>query len=297
MPTKPTKAKMEKRKLKALHPFPRQHEFFADMADQDLEGLAKSYREGQAIPPIEVLAKNKAGLAANTILRGHQRRKALELNGDTEAMVLVRYDLAAADMVSIEREFLVDNLQRRHQDPLARARVALEFFKLSRKHPESRLVGQEAEDARDMVGKTINMSGRNLQRYWNILRAPIEIQDAFRAGHLTLVVASRIGCLFEEKQIEIAARIKAGEQPRAVARDCLSSSDGRQVNVQGALRVYFRAQQKGADAIKERLDEIRHLNMPIFLPLLKRAKDLLDKLLKMAERRQKKRHMNRHQED
>src|SRR3954469_20477876 len=107
----------EKRLLRDLKPFPAQPLFFGDLSDHELEALAEDIKRNGLRNPIEVLPKNRAGYPADTIIRGHQRRRALELNGEAETTVLIRHDLADAD--AIEKCFLEDNQHRRHLDPLA----------------------------------------------------------------------------------------------------------------------------------------------------------------------------------
>lgn len=215
MAEKKQQPKLEPRKLKDLLPYPRQADFFDDIPEEDLKALARALREG-AVPPLQILPDNRAGLPANTINDGHMRAKAHELNGDIEVPVLVRYDLAVAPLEQFEREFLAANQHRRHLDTLAKARAALRLYELSRKHPERKLCGSEVEDARDAVGRAIGMSGRNLQRSWNVLRTPSAVQEAFRRGELSLVDAAPIGCMPVEVQKEIATRIEGGESPKKI---------------------------------------------------------------------------------
>src|SRR5437868_2600410 len=90
---KPT---LETRLLTDLISYPKQNYYFDDLGEDDLRELARAMREDH-VPPIEILHENVAGLPANTILRGHQRRRAAERNGATTVQVLVRYDLAQSD--------------------------------------------------------------------------------------------------------------------------------------------------------------------------------------------------------
>src|SRR3954470_12962193 len=113
----------EKRLLGDLKPFPSQPRYFDDLSDHELKALAADVKQNGLRSPIEVLPKNRAGYPADTIISGHQRKRALELNGEAEATVLVRHDLADADADAVEKAFLDDNQLRRHLDPLARARV------------------------------------------------------------------------------------------------------------------------------------------------------------------------------
>ena len=194
------KPKRETRKLKDLRPHPMQAVYFGDLSEADLKALADDIRRNGLRHPIEVLPENKAGHPPNTTLKGHQRTRALLRNGVTETEVLVRYDLADADDAAIETAFLEDDLSRRHLDNLGKARIVLRRFEIEKKRPRGGLRRAEEAEARDRVGKAIGMSGRNLQRYLNILRAPIQVQDAFRGKELSLVDAAKIGCMPERVQ-------------------------------------------------------------------------------------------------
>src|SRR4051812_46962969 len=110
---KPQKPTVERRSLRSLRSYPAQDAMFDPLSDTDLAALAENIRITGLKHPIEVLAKNRAGFPPDTILRGHQRFRALLLNGESEAIVLVRHDLADASRETIEREFLEDNLHRR----------------------------------------------------------------------------------------------------------------------------------------------------------------------------------------
>ena len=58
------------------------------------------------------------------------------------------------------------------------------------------------------------MSGRNLNRYFNVLEAPPEVQAAFQVGRLRLVDASRVVTLPPDRQKELAAGLADGERPK-----------------------------------------------------------------------------------
>ena len=154
-----------------------------------------------------MLPENRAGYRPNTILHGHRRVKACLLNGETEVTVRVRYDLADADWTTIEKEFLLDNLNRQQLDPWAKARVARRLFQLELGRKRSKRNTDEETDARDRVGKLVGMSGRHLQRLWNILDAPVAVQDALRAKKLRVVDAAKVADLESGKQMKIAREL------------------------------------------------------------------------------------------
>jgi hypothetical protein len=199
-----------------LKSYPAQEAMFDPLSDVDLADLAANIKRSGMKNPIEVLPKNKAAFAPGTILRGHQRLRALLLNGESEADVLVRHDLADASWDRIEREFLEDNLHRRQLDPLAKAKVALRLAEIERQIAPGQTLGEQEGEVRDRVGKVIGMSGRNLFRYWSLLKAPAEVQNAFRTGQLKLDVAARVSGLPSKVLDRICRRLAAGEDPKAV---------------------------------------------------------------------------------
>jgi ParB-like chromosome segregation protein Spo0J len=116
-------ARVEQRELSSSRPHPGQGHFFGDLSATEVQMLAEDIAQNGLQYMIEILPGNAAGLPVNTILTGHQRRRALELNGETEADVWVRYDLADADSATIERALLEENLNRRQLDKCDMARI------------------------------------------------------------------------------------------------------------------------------------------------------------------------------
>ena len=147
-----------------------------------------------------MMPANRAGLPKNTILDGHQRLRALLLNGESSTTVKVCYDLADVDADVVERVFIESNMLRQHKDDLLRARIALRLFELIK---GGKLIRSYHGEARDYIGKIFGSSGRNISRYFRILRGPIPVQDAFRSKKIPLVLAEKVCELTacEQKQI------------------------------------------------------------------------------------------------
>jgi ParB-like chromosome segregation protein Spo0J len=162
MAAKPGKQKTEVRKLKDLKPFPLQADFFDELSAPDLKALADDIARNGLRQPIQVLPKNDAGYPADTVIAGHQRKRALESLGRTEAEVLVRHDLADKDAREVEKAFLEDNQNRRHLDRLAKARVALRLCEIKRKAQRGTLSAYDLVNVREVVGKQIGLTGRTL---------------------------------------------------------------------------------------------------------------------------------------
>ena len=214
MTTEPREPELEERRLDQLIPFPLQQLYFGDTTGGEFAALVASIEsKGGLDYPIEVLPANRAGFSVDTILKGHQRCRALrQLAWETDE-VIVRYDLEAATADEIEAEFLEDNRYRRHEDILGRARASKRLLALGK--------GKQGTDLRDLVGEEVGLSGRHLQRLWHILETPIEVQRAVSAGILTQQMAGAVHALEKAVQAEIAARIQAGEAARAVVKEYL----------------------------------------------------------------------------
>jgi hypothetical protein len=275
-------AKLEERNLEDLKPFPLQAEFFDDIAGQAFDDLAEDIkRHGMEVPP-EILPANSAGYAEDTILRGHQRCRALAHNGETTVIVLVRYDLANSDAETIENEFLRDNANRRQLDQLSRARVAKRLFELQKVRARGKLLSFEVEKARAHVGRIVGLSGKTLQRLWAVLSTPKEVQDAFRAKKLRIVDAARVATLEPKTQKEIARRIREGEEPKGVVGAYLPTSDGRHKNPDDAFASLVKSLGKNLNDLRGREELVSRFELRNEKKTLKDGRKLLETLLERA---------------
>lgn len=268
--------KVEKRNLADLHSNPEQSTYFADLGDTELQSLAADIEANGLQNLIQVLPKNAAGLLPNTIVNGHQRRRALLLNGVVRADVLVRYDLAQADLDTIEMEFLRENVNRRQLDKLDMARVAKRTYEIERR--SASIDGDET--ARDRVGKAIGMSGRNLARYWRLLQAPLAVQRAFQAGTLTLIEAERAGSLSPYAQSKIAERLSAGDAPRTVLSEYSPHSRrSRPRTISVSLANLDRSMRSVIDDFDGRIDRIAGNQIEPVAATIREVRHVLDHLL------------------
>jgi hypothetical protein len=199
------------------------------------------------------------------------------LNGETEAEVLVRYDLSQASVEEIEREFLEENQNRRHLDPLAKARVALRLYEIERGKPRGSRRPDEEAEMRDRVGKAIGMSGRHLARYLRVLQTPLEVQNAFRAGQVSLVAAEKVADLKPAAQAKLAKRIADGESAKKVISDAVQAKRSSTARSDGVVAEFVRAALPSArkllaqiegvssDEVEKHLDEVRQLRTALAL--------------------------------
>src|SRR5688572_21598380 len=97
MPAKKSRPEEEQRRLADLVEHPLQPTYNDGLSDDALKRLAGDIKRNGLREKIQILPANKAGLPKNTTLDGHQRRRALLLNGESTTTVIVRHDLADAD--------------------------------------------------------------------------------------------------------------------------------------------------------------------------------------------------------
>lgn len=275
------KPKRARRPLASLVHYPDQDQFFDDLPDHELKELAEDIKRNGLKHPIEVLSENQAGLPPDTILRGHQRLRALHLLGCEETTVRVRYDLAEATRDEIDRVFLGDNVHRRQLDPLAKARAGLRLLEIEKGREPGSLKPGENSGARERVGKILNMSGRNLDRYIRVLAAPTEIQDAFRRKELSLVEAAKVAGLKQRERNELVSRLRAGEPIKQVVAAFLKPASSRTKTLL-AFDQFTADLATACHSLQGREDRISDDALSVSLPVLTQAHAFLGRLVSRA---------------
>jgi hypothetical protein len=243
--------KIETRDLDLLTPFPSQDHLFPPCAAEDDEALSEDIRAHGLRQKIHILPENAAGFAPNTILFGHRRCAALLRIGEAVAKVMVRYDLADKDAATIEMLFIDDNDKRRQLSKLGRARLALRRFEIERRREPGDLNEREERDARDRVGQAIGMSGRNLQRYLNVLRAPLSVQQAYEHDQLTLKEADQIGRLPAGARQEIELLLEKGNDTKTVVAKFLGRRRSQPVKRGTAINRFIAVLRKARREIED----------------------------------------------
>ncbi|MEJ7638824.1 MAG: hypothetical protein WKF75_12830, partial [Singulisphaera sp.] len=117
---------------------------------------------------------------------------------------------------AIERRMIEANLHRRQLDALDRVRLARRMLEIGQKLKPGGLSQYAEQDLRDRIGAALGMSGRNVQRYLNILNAPMEVQRAHSEGRLSMKLAEKVARLDDAEHEEIAAEIRGGGDPAEV---------------------------------------------------------------------------------
>ncbi|MFO0881784.1 MAG: ParB N-terminal domain-containing protein [Gemmataceae bacterium] len=254
----PNQPRRETIRMDQLVRHPKQDVHFGRPSPDAINALADDIRRNGLRELIEVLPPAQQGRRKEyQILSGHTRMEALALLNQTEAEVIVRYDLRDADADEVEYHLLEANQNRRHLDKLTQARIAKRLFLHEKRATRGRLSSSQQGELRELVGKIIGMSGRNLYRYIRVLDTPIEVQNAFRRSEVSLVVAERVADLGSRDQEEIAERIRSGQDARAVILMHLPPRRKGHVKVVNAVGSFVRALGRGMEDLSDRVDDIR----------------------------------------
>lgn len=280
----PTQPERTKRKLSQLKDYPLQAQTYAPTSGDEDERLKAVLRTGHYDPLHIMPPHNKAGLPADTKLDGHRRARLLQDLGIDTAEVIVRHDLVNAERAVVDMAFYDFALGRRNSQPLDLARMVMDRYEIEKKRPRQRFGWRDYEETRDHIGKVLGMSGRNFGRYYNVLLGPREVQDAFRDKRLKLDMAARVAGLTPKQQEEIAARIRAGENPKDVVAAYFTASNGRHKRATPGFTALVKALNKALSDIGDRPDHVYRVAIKEQLPLLEQSKALLGKLISLGRK-------------
>ena len=201
--------------LTDLTPHPKQAELFGDLPDEELQALVASIEKEGLRHDIEILPDG-------TIVRGHQRTRALLELGVVEEEVLVRHDLQEEGELATEEALITDNLDRRQLDQLDVARCVERLFEIEQGRDSGELDGEQQEALRERVGRRIGFGGRNVGRYLRVLKTPPVVQEAFRKRLLKLDLAGKFTAVHPDDKPELAAELEellgSDEPPRELRK-------------------------------------------------------------------------------
>ncbi len=179
---------------------------FPFATEAEIASLAADMHERGQQQPIEVTPDR-------VIMSGHQRVEAARRLGWATIRAVVRHDLAQRGQAAINQHLVAENLHRRHLSPLAKARAALYLV-------EQRFVESNPEesrnDVRQAVGRLIGISSREVSRLLAVLDTPPEVQQAYDARRVSLVLAGKVRRLPDPLKDSIVAAIRAGRSPSTV---------------------------------------------------------------------------------
>lgn len=263
-------------RLGRLKEHPRQQELFGDTPEHELEAMAADMRKNGLRHPVEILPDG-------TIVAGHQRVRAARRLGWERIDVVILDDLAAAGEDAVVAYLIGDNLLRRQLTPLGKARCIRSLVELESGRQERQFGWREKKRLKATVGEQLNLTVRSVNRYLALLTAPVEVQEAFDRGDVSLVVAGKVAGLKGSEQREIAQRIRSGETPRDVVDEYLHPvrDDGDQAT-RSAKRL-FRSLRSEVPLLKPEPTSISTGLLEHNVPLLRSATKLFEKLITLAE--------------
>jgi hypothetical protein len=129
------------------------------------------------------------------------------------------------------------------------------------------------------------MSGRNLHRYFRIVRTSREVQDAYRAGRLSLVNAGRVAGLDAATQEEIAAEIRqGGDSKEIVARYLPAPAERAPETLGDCFRRFRTACERANSELAGRVGEIGCWAGSEAPEVLRATRKLIDNLLPQLKR-------------
>ncbi len=202
--------------LRRLKPHPQQAELFDELPPAELKAMAIDMATNGLQHAIDVMPDF-------TILRGHKRVAAAKSLGWKTIEAVIRHDLVGEPLEGVVNFVITDNLLRQQLGPLAVARCFQMEQALSRTG-NRRQFATAGGDLRDRLAKRYGLSGRQMQRYVELLRLPRVLQAAVDQGRLPMTLAARL--LNSSHEQEVADAVEAGADPKVAAKEALGSANG-----------------------------------------------------------------------
>lgn len=208
------------RRISALKAHPAEAHLVGDPADTDVAELCHQIQQSRASKPIPI------GSDA-TMFCDSAWRRAYQKFGMETVLVVLRADWAADRSIG-EYELIRDiEAVRSKLQPLDLVACSVTLEQLARALPIDARRGCPQLLLRERMLARLGGSHRNLNRYFSVLRTPIEVQRAFRAGELTLVMAGKVAGLRVEDQQGITREIAAGNRPtKAIVEEIVNERLG-----------------------------------------------------------------------
>ncbi len=189
--------------INELYAHPLQAVHFDHKSDADFEEFVEDFRiNGQKVP--------LGILPDGAIIDGLRRYSAGIAVGIKQMKVVVKHKLAKAGDAAIELYLITANTSRRQLTKLQQARLFLRTRELMEQTGERTPRGKQRDDWAARFG----MSGRNLERYVELLKHPRELQNAVEDKKLSLVKALALMKLAPEKYEPILAMLREGRNVR-----------------------------------------------------------------------------------
>jgi hypothetical protein len=203
------------------------------------------------------------------------------LLGWDEIDVWVNHELAEQGELAVEQRLIEDNLVGRNLHRLDQVRCYRRLGELAQQTPEQRLRSHQRGRLRDVIGARLGMSGRTLERYLRVLEAPKEVQDAFRAGQISLVNASKVPGLPREVQDLLADDIRSGIDANQAVTARLAGRAPDQFHA--GLARFIRSLGRNVAALEGQVSQVRSL-ADADIDVLERAQELIGQILRQVRK-------------
>lgn len=261
-------------RVEDLTAHPQQPDLFPDLPNVELQSLADDIKKNGLIHPVEILP-------GGTIIAGHQRVRAAKLLGWTEIRCWIRDDLADAGEAAVEHRLIEDNFNRRQLTMLDRARCFRRLRELY--HGKRGLNGKVKGDLRDYLAAQFGVSGRTLDRWDRVLDTPLAIQQAVSSNKLTLDLGGKVADLSKEAQLEIAEKIRNGEDAKEVVVEYIKQEGKVEKSFQTSWHQFLRGLKQATEEISPRVGEVRLGGYQSRIPMLQKAQKLIAMLITKIE--------------
>lgn len=257
-----------------LFPHPLQEVHFDHRASPDMENLREDIRANGVREPIKILP-------TGAVLDGESRRLICQGLGHQQMKVIVMHNLAARGETAIELFMIEANTSRRQLSKLAQARLYLRVRDL---REQSKMPTGRGK-LRDEFAKRFGMTGRNFDRYVELLQHPKDVQDAVANKKLALVTALQLMKLPPEEYEPILKMLREGRDVRKKVNRLSQAFERSPVTkdkltrlLRDFLRLYFQLE-------KER-DQVAGLMLPHHVGKLEDLQNLCEFLLAAQKKRE-----------
>ncbi len=255
------------RRLSTLKPHPKQSVYFPPPSPSEVADLAAEIkRDGQRVPA-EILPDG-------TIICGHSRKLALELLRAETMKCEIRDDLLYEGADAVEHRLVEDNTNRRQLGRLTQTRAYEAMKRLENKYGNDH--GYQA--TRDYLATKFKVCGRTLDRWMQVLDTPIEVQNAWDTGALSLRDVMRVLRSSTTAQKRIAARIAAGDSPKAVVTKHAAAASQQIRRIGAAVQSVVRSVERLQESIDTDPDASKLCAYREYSPTIRAAQQRLDEL-------------------
>lgn len=235
-------ANIEPVEIARLTPFHLQSDVFPETSEMEFEELVLDIEESGLRYPILILPNKE-------IVSGHRRVAAVERLGYTHVDASVQSGL---DDEQAEALFYKENFTRRQLTPLQKASCARRLWDLG-----EHATRKPGESLGAWVGRRLGIGERNANRYFNVMKAPAIVQQAFDQQYISLVNAARVGTARADLRRTIAAEIEQAGLPHAreIIRRRINSRISH-AGVQTAYRHLMGNLRIALEQLTGRIDEV-----------------------------------------